>query len=821
MQTLIQDLRYSLRQLRKTPGFTLVCVLTLALGVGANTAIFSVMNAVLLRALPVRDANRLVHLNTTGWPDGASQTGNSDTSFSYPVFDELRKLRPPFAAVMADVPLAIGKVSVHNGQEPEEATGLMVSGNYFTGLGVDIIRGHGFTDEDESKHSQIAVLSYNYWTRRFSRDPSVVGQTLVVKGIPFAITGVTAAGFIGADGNMDTDFWVPLQNRPDMNSWGSVDKNGKTLYSLPDWWNLRMSARLSPGVSAAQATAMAQPVFRTAQYIGIGKPNSKEKPGLLYLTPARGMVGYDGFRTPLYALMAMVGLVLVIACCNVGMLLVARNATRVREFSLRLAIGAGRGRLFQQLVTESLLLVLAGGALAWIFTIFATRALAVWSHLETSLAPDASVMLFTMGVLVLCAFVFGLAPLGSAMSAGPALVLKTSTATSNSDRAKARTGRIVVALQMALCLVLLVGAGLLLRTLRNLQTLPLGLKEDGLLVFGINPQGMHSDAQTLAFYDELTSRLRVLPGLQSVTMMQNRIASGWSNNNNVRVDGAVPPNDRGVRSNNVGPDFFHTLGVPMIAGRDFTDADRANSPKVAIINQTFALRYMPGLTPLGHRIGVGGWSEAAIVGVVKDSKYTGVNEDEMPMAWIPYSQDKGIGQMSFDVRVAGPPLALLPAVQNVVRSLDPNLPLQEPKTQAAMFDETISQPKLFARLAGFFGLLAVVLVATGLYGTLAYRVSRRTLEIGVRMAVGAQRGQVVWMVVRDSLMLTVAGIVAGLPLAAITSRSLSSTLFGVKPYDLLTYVVAILGVTAVALTASLVPARRAASVDPISALRTE
>jgi predicted permease len=503
----------------------------------------------------------------------------------------------------------------------------------------------------------------------------------------------------------------------------------------------------------------------------------------------------------------------------------ARNATRQREFSLRLALGAGYRELFRQLFTESLLLVSAGGALAWLFAASATKALASWAQIESSLAPDNTVLFFTLSILVLAALLFGLAPLRVALSAGPALALKTSAATSNTDAGKTRAGKIIVAMQIALCVVLLVGGGLLTRTLRNLQNTPLGFPVDGLVIFGVNPQ-MQSVPQGVAFYQGLITRLRALPGVESATIMQARLGSRSSNNNSMMVDGKMPQvanaASANVRSNVAGPDFFRTLGVPILAGRDFTDADTAASPHVGIINQEFARRFLPNQNPLGHSIGTDdGKYRMTIVGVVKDHKYRSIDEEPIPMAWYMYAQIPVLGSMTVDLRVHGQPLAILPAVRKAMQRIDPNLPLIQPITQRAQYETTISQQLLFARLAGFFALLAIVLVATGLYGALAYRVNNRTVEIGVRMAVGAQRKQVVWMVLRDSLTLTAVGVALGIPLAFLVGHALASTLYGVKPDDAASFAFAVLGVAAVAIVASVIPARRAAAIDPLTALRSE
>jgi predicted permease len=822
LDKLLRDVRFGLRSLRQSPGFAATAILTLALGIGANTAVFSVMNAVLLRSLPVNDPDRLVYLRTSNPPRGTG-TIDSNETFSYPVYDALRQQSRGLSPVMAYAPLSNSKVAVRYGAQPEEAEGDMVSGTFFSGLGVKLQRGRGFTEQDEANHASIAVISYNYWTRRFARNPGVLGQTLYVNGVAVTIVGVAAEGFEGVEGGGSTDFWMPLQSRPELNAWGNPPENGKTYIANSTWWCLRLVGRLAPGVTRAQAVAQLQPVFQRAAYIGLGTPMGGEKPPVLSLADAKSFPGYDQqYGKPLRMLMAMVGLVLLIALTNVVMLLMARNAARQREFSVRQALGAGRGELLRQLLAESLILVTAGGALAWGFAEMATRLLGRWAQIESSLAPDTTVMLFTLGVLVFAALLFGLAPLRVALAGGAELALKTSAATSNTDAGKSRTGRMIVALQMALCVVLLVGGGLLIRTLRNLENTPLGLQVDGLVVFGVKPN-IQSVPAGVAFYVNLMNKLRALPGVESVTIMEERLGSWWSDNSDMMVDGKLPDvangSSRTVRSNVAGPDFFRTLGVPVLAGRDFVDSDTATSPHVGIINQQFAERFLPNQNPLGHIIGPdNGRYQMTIVGVVKDHKYRSIDEKPIPMAWYMYAQIPVTGAMHVEMRVEGEPLAILPSARKVVQQMNPNLPLIRPMSQRAQFDTTISGQTLFARLAGFFGFLAVVLVATGLYGTLAYRVNMRTAEIGVRMAVGARREQVVWMILQDSLLLTAAGVVIGVPLAMLVGQALTSSLYGVTPFDAVSYLLAVVGV---AVVASAVPAGRAASVDPMRALRAE
>jgi len=825
VDTLWRDLLFAARMLRKSPCFTLVAMLTLALGIGGNTAVFSVMNTVLLRYLPLPNPQQLVFLRLPNAPpDGVSSTGDSDRSFSYPVFEALRKEHAVFSDLMAYVPLAVDKVAVRIGEDPEEAEGDMVSGNFFSGLGVSFTRGRGFALEDETAHASVVVLSYSYWTTRFGRSPSAIGQTIYVKGVPFTVIGVTARGFYGVEPASSTDFWIPLQNRPELAAWDE-EPSLDTLYGTPKWWCIQLIGRLVPGVTESQALAKLDPVFQSAALIGLGTPDPKAKKTVLAFSSTQGIQGLrDDYQKPIQILLAMVGLVLAIACANVSMLLVARNATRAREFSVRIALGAGRGRLLRQTLTESFLLVAGGAAFGWMFAISGSQALAAWSGMEIPFVLDSRVLLFTLAISISCAIVFGLAPLRMAVSVPVGVTLKISNATARRDQRSSWLGKVVVASQMALCLILLVGSGLLVRSLRNYQTLPLGLRVDGLLVFGTDPFSLHSDEEKEHFYQNLLARLREAPGVESATLLSHRLGSGWGWNSVWAIDGVMPqaPFSESMSANHVGPYFCHTLGIPILRGRDVTDADTRSAPKVVLVNETFSKRFFPKGDALGHSVGKNKpENRLTIVGVIGDSKYKRVDEKSKPTLYFPFAQHTPIPNMQVELRTSGDPNALLPSVRAVLHDLDPNLPIQKPMTQRAQFDESYSQARLFARLSIFFGVIAVLLVATGLYGTLAYRVDRRTSEIGVRMALGAQQGQVLWLILRESLLVSGAATLAGVPVAIAGARLMRSMLFGVQPGDMISFLLALFGVILVALAASIIPARRAMRVDPVVALRYE
>jgi predicted permease len=822
MQTLLQDIRYALRQLRQSPTFTAIAILTLALGIGANTAVFSVMDALLLRALPVQNPNALYYLHIgQGFdnPPGAGNTGDGDTSFSEPTFEALRQRKDVFSDLIAYVPLSFGKLAVRIGNSPEEAEADEVSGNFFSGLTVPLARGRAFTPDDESKHTSVLVLSYDYWTRRFARNPSVLGQTIFLKGVPFTVIGVAAHGFNGVEAGSSTDFWIPLQNRPELNAWGqSSDLN--TLYATPKWWCLPLIGRLQPGVTPKQASSALYSAFGQAAQIGIGTIDPKQWKPVLNFVPAIGIAGYnDQYRQPVFVLMALVSLVLLIAITNVALMLVARNAARQREFSLRLALGAGKLQLLRQLLTESSLLVATGAALGWAFAVFATSFLARLSDIESGLSPNRNVLFFTLGVSVIVAIVFGLAPLASALRAPVAGVLRSSSTNLSPDRRRALGGKFIIGAQIAICLVLLMAASMLLRTLRNYQTQDLGMQTKGLLAFGITPQGMQGRDQTLALYRRILDQVRSLPGVESASIAENRPGTGWSDNNGMPPIDGVPQHGM-IRTNTVGPDFFHVLGTPLLLGRDIAEQDTATTPMVVVINQTFAKKFFPRSSPIGHQIGSKD-HPARIIGVVADSKYTSVAEDPIPMAFGAYAQDETVGATQFEVRTQGDPLSLLPAIRRAVQQINPNLPLEQPMTQQAQFEKSYDQPLMFATLGGFFGILSALLVATGLYGTLSYRTERRSVEIGIRIALGAQRNQVLWMVLRESLIVAAAGVVIGLPLALFCMRYLDSMTYKLSTLDPLSAIAAFLCIALVVSLASLLPSRRASSIEPMQALRND
>jgi predicted permease len=819
MTNLLNDLRYALRQLRTSPGFAVTVVVILTLGIGANTAVFSVTNSILLQMLPVSHPEGLsyVHIgNGQNQAPGGINTGNGDGSFTEATFEALRQRTDVIQDLIAYIPLSFtGSVAVRHGELPEEAEGEEVSGNFFSGLGVRMLSGRGFTPADETGHAPIAVLSYDYWTRSYARDPNVLGRTLYVKGVPLTVVGITAHGFKGIEPASSIDFWIPLQNRPELNAWGTT-ATLFTLYGSPKWWCLQMMARLREGVTPAQAQQALAGTFLSSVEKVQGPIDAKQWKPVLDFVPARGIAGFNEYyRQPLRILMGLVALVLLIACTNVAMMLQARNTVRQREFSLRMAVGATKTSIFRQLLAQSLILVVAGAALGWAFALAATTALATWSGIETGLSPDRTVLLFTFAISCAASLAFGLAPLFRAVNAPVAGVLRSSDRSMTTSRSRVLGGRIVLGAQIAVSLVLLMAASLLLRTLGNYASQDLGMKADELIVFGVTPQG-HAD--THAFYRTLLGRIRQTPGVASVSMAEDRPGSGWSSNNDLVLDG-VEQRGANLRSNDVGAGFFSTIGVPILAGREIGEQDTKDTQPVAVVNETLVSHFLANTNPIGHRLG--GRRPVTIVGVVRDSKYTNAAEEPRPMAWYAAMQSESLPTEQIEVRARGDARALLPELRKTVAALYPDVPLERPMTQQAQFENSYQQQRMFAAMGGFFGVLAALLVATGLYGMHSFRVSRRTTEIGVRMALGASRAQVLGMVLRESAWVLVGGLAAGIPLTYLAARQLTSMLYQLSPLDPVSFTLAIAAMIAVSTCAALIPARRAASVEPMQALRNE
>jgi predicted permease len=819
---MLNKLRYSIRQLAKAPGFSFAAIITITLGIGANTAVFSIMNAVLLRMLPVPNPQELVLFHLRNQPLSASQSGYSDQSLSLPVFEAMRQRHDIFTDVVAFAPLSFGKVPVRFDSEAEQARGELVSGNFFSGLGETSYLGRLLTMRDEADNATVGVISYRWWRSKFNGSPDILGRTLYVKGVPISIVGVAPAGFGGADpGQPQMDFWIPLQKNPILGPWGSGH-----LYEAPNYLSLMMIGRLKPGVSPEVASAAVTPLFRrTLAEASPVSPNER-KPELMF-SSVRGIETMrDDYQKPLRVLMTMVGVVLLIASANVAMLLLLRNAAKRREFALRRALGASARVLFGQLISESLLLVTAGCLLAWLFASQATEMLVRWSGLDFPIALDGHVLLFTIAVSTAVALVFGLVPMRAISSLPLAEALKASAGTANTGRGRFFGRKLVVVVQISLCTVLLFVGQLLFATLRNLQSSDLGMRTAGIVVFGVTPRpSVHSGAEAVRFHLKILNELRALPGVDHATVSTERLGSGVSSNDGVLVDGRNPLRGQPfapMRVNAVGSEFLRTLGIPLHLGRDFSEADILSSDRTAIVSQTFADRYLPHTNPLGHQIAFGRPQETyTIVGVSGDSRYTGVKEQDRPVAYLPFPQASGVSALQYEIHTMGEPKSMLKASSQIVHGFDPNLPLEDPITQREQFDHSISRERLIARLSIAFAGLAMFLVVIGLYGTVSYMVNRRTIEIGLRMALGARPREVLGMVLRESILLALVGIGIGLPIAFAVARTLRSMLFGLSSADPSAWIAALSGIAFVTLAAALLPALRATSIEPMHALRSE
>jgi predicted permease len=836
MGTLFQDLRYGLRMLVKNPGFTAVAVLTLALGIGANTAIFSLLNAVMLRELPVRDPGQLVLLGTGRSGGSADYTDFITTDlYSYPFYREMRQKNQVFSEVSAILSIMFTKMhgAVAGGASLEPLDVQLVSGAYFPMLGIKPVRGRAFTEaEDEPAGGHpVAIASYSWWKRRFGRDPSAVGKTVTLGSTVYTIIGIAPPEFFGTTVGQSPDLWIPLS----MEKQVSPGWNG-----LEDKWfqSLHILARLKPGISREQAEANVNLLARQTWHEYAGPVLTKQQQQVLErshirLTPAaRGLsrLRFE-FSVPLQILMVVVGLVLLIACANIANLLLARATTRQREIAVRMAIGAGRGRLVRQMLTESLLLSLGGGSLGAAFAVWASSGLLAMvstgaEPLPLDVAPDAGVLAFTLVISLGTALLFGIVPAlrTTRIDLTPALKEGRGAVGAASRNLPAKA---LIISQVALSLILLIGAGLFLRTLINLANVDTGFDKENVLLFGIDPPavGYKEDSRLANLYQQIEQRVSAQPGVRAASISFFTFNQGeWDDPVTVQWGNPMPGINNDVIQNVVGPGYFTTMGIPLLVGRVFDSHDTATSPKVAVINETMARQFFPGGSPIGRRFGIGHdpkhSNDSEVVGVVKDAKYMSLRERPWPAAYYPYTQRIGY-YSDLEVRCSGDPAAIIAEVRHAVGEVDRSLPITYQNTLVEQVERSITSQTLVAQLSTFFGLLAVFLACIGIYGLMSYAVSRRTNEIGVRMALGAGRSNLLWMVMRESLTLVVIGLAVGLGAALAATRVVASQLYGLKPHDPVTVAAAACLLLAVAAFASFVPARRASHVDPMAALRYE
>ncbi len=836
MQTIWQDLRYGARILLKNPGFTLIVVLTLALGIGANTAIFSLTDQILLRRLPVERPEELVVLRSPGPKTGRVWSdGDNAAPFSYPMYKALRdRGGDVFSGLLARHAIPL---SVAGAGQTERADGELVSGNYFEVLGVRPALGRVFNQEDDRAPGAhpLVVLSHAYWTRRFGADPAILNKTLTVNGTLMTVIGVSREGFRGIQVGQTPDVFIPMMMT------AQVAPNQNELDNHKDYW-LAVVGRLKPGMTRPQTEEAVRPSYRSileeelplmTGFRAETRQRFLDKRILLEDGAKGRQILQRDAGKPILILMGMAGLALLIACANVANLLLARGAARQREIAVRMALGAGRWRLMRQFLLESLLLSLMGGAVGLIVAIWTIHGLVAAiptsvGALGLSTELDPRLLGFTLALSALTGLLFGVAPAARATRLNLEATLREQGSSASGSLSSVRFRKALVASQIVLTTVLLVGAGLFARSLNNLKRLDLGLRANHLIAFSVAPElNGYSPQRTIAFFDDLRQGIAALPGVRSVSAAEIAILTDNSSGSNVTIEGyqAQENEDMEIRHNRIGPDYFATMGIPLLGGREFTAADTAGSPKVAIINESMARRYFANRNPIGGHFGFGGGDrvrlDIEIVGVVKDSKHATVREEKRPFAYFPYAQEKDIGSITFYARTDQDVGAIAPSLRREVARRDNNLPIYDLKTLRQQADESLFADRFLTFLSICFGSLAAALAAIGLYGVMAYTVTRRIREIGIRIALGATQGRVAWLVLREVALLAGAGLLAGAPLAFALGRAAESLLFGVKAGDPLVFAAAGSLLTLVALFGGYLPARRAARVDPMVALRRE
>jgi predicted permease len=839
------DLRYALRALRKSPVFTAVAVLSLALGIGANTAIFTFLDQILLRLLPVKEPKELVQLSMKGFHYGGNWGSNA---LSYPMYRDFSEHNTVFTGMFCRFPY---RVSLGFNGHTERASGELVSGMYFPVLGVGTALGRAFTPDDDviPDGHPIVMLSYDYWKTRFAGDPSILGKTVIVNGHNYTIAGVAQKSFDGIELGRTTQVFVPIMMRGQAVPQSFLDFKNRRQ----QWVNV--FGRLKPGVTAEQATASLQPFFHGILEMEVkeaafnnasAEVREKFLKNIIDVLP--GSQGRSDLRrqltTPLWVLMAITGGVLLIACANVASLLIARATARQKEIAIRLAMGAGRGRIMRQLLVESLLLSTIGGVLGLLLAIWIDHSLmpfllAQTAGLKLATTPDLRILLFTFGVSILTGVIFGFAPALQCTKPDVAPTLKGQAGGIVGGGPQVRFRKALVAMQVTLSLLLLVGAGLFIRSLRNLRDLGPGFPTENLVAFNIDPtlNGYTSD-QSKAFYRQLADKINAVPGVRSTGLASSRILDDDRWDRWVTVEGYHPKANEtpDAYMNSIGPGYFATLGVPILAGRDFTVKDTGTvqhrpkpedtEPRVVMVNEKFAKRYFgSGPNAIGRHVGFGidlnTKTDMEIIGVFKDIKYTNLR-DEIPVQMcVPYLAARDVGLMTVYVKTSMDADQFFSAVRGKVRELDANLPMYAMRTLDTQISNSLLIERLIASLSTVFGFLATLLAIIGLYGVMAYTVARRTREIGIRMALGAFQKHVVWMVMREVLLLVTIGLVAGIAAAVTLTRFVQAQLYGITAHDPMTLAAASLALAAVACAAGYIPAARASRIDAIQALRYE
>ena len=836
MGNLLQDLRYALRTYRKSPLFVCIAVLSLAFGIGANTAIFTLVDQLLLRLLPVKDPQQLVLL----WGRGPHYGSNNGRyRLSYPMYQDFVHHNQVFSGMFARWG---NSMSVSANGRTERVDGELVSGTYFPVLGVGAAIGRVFTPDDDRIPGghPLAVLSYRYWVTRFARNPDVIGQKILVNGYPLTIIGVSQAGFDGTDPGTSPQIRIPLMMNAQMNSMGSsFDYN---FTSRRGRW-INVFGRLKPGVTLQQAKASLQPFFHQMlemevreQAFARASAETRQRFLTMWIDLLPASKGDSELRrqfsSALLVLTGIVGLVLLIACANVANLLIARATARQKEIAVRLALGASRRRIISQLLIEGLALALMGGIAGALLAICMDQALlglvpASDSPITISTTPDWRILAFTLGVSIATGILFGLVPALQATRPQLAGTLKDQVGSIAGGTSVGVRKALVVA-QVMLSLLLLIGAGLFIRSLTNLKDLDPGFQTRNLLEFSFDPtKSGYTPERSLDFYRQLRDTLDAIPGVESSALAIMPVLGGGEWDNSMAVEGftytAATLPDPHMQF--ISPDYFKTMNIPILSGRDFRITDGRGAPEVCIVNEKFARKYFKDGRAVGRHVGMGGDPgtklNIEIIGVVRDTKYESMR-DEVPLeVYRPYHQMNFVLGMFAYVRTGRPPEQAFSSIRRVVNGLDPNLPVSDMKTLEKQQEDSLVTERLVAVLSTGFGILATLLAAIGVYGVMAYTVAQRTREIGVRMALGAVSGDVVWLVMKEVLLLAGIGVGIGLPAALALSRVAKSQLYGIQPNDAFNLVLATGAIAAVALLSGYIPARRATSVDPMRALRWE
>jgi predicted permease len=851
MGTLVQDVRYGIRLLAKNPGFTAIAILTLALGIGANTAIFSVLDSVLLRALPVEHSERLVLLTD---PDahGASFGSESGdrTLLAYSEFEYLRDHNEVFSGIFAaDSSLpevrAVFSNTAAGASGPEESIRVrLVSGGFFSTLGAKPAAGRFFSTEVDRARggSPFAVISYALWKQRFALDPSAIGKTIQIRQTSFEIVGVAPPGFFGETVGEAPDAWVPAMMQDAIYPGHDLLTASQDLTNLHTW--LQVMARLKPGVTPKQAKADINVVFKRLLDALGSTMSPQDRHGAedqrINLQPGgRGSSALkQAFGEPLKVLMALVGLVLLIACANVANLLLARGAARQKDFAVRLAIGAGRSRLIRQLMAESLLLAFAGAAAGLVLAQWADTLLlrmvskvsGAPESIQLNLGLDARMLGFTFAVAVLTSILFGLIPALRATRLDLSPILKSSSSGASGETAHRRlpAGKVLVIAQVAISLILLVAAGLFVHSLSRLSEVNLGYARENLLLFRLDaaPGGYQGPA-ILRLHQTLLEKFSGLPGVRAATLSSDGLFSHSESSDPISVEGYTPNpgEEMHSRMDHVGPGYFSTVGIPVLMGREIGPQDSGNGPRAAVINQTFAQHFFAKTNPLGKKVRdtyPGNPQGVEIVGVVADAKYNSLREKTPERIYAPYFNPMWEHSTAvYEIRTFADPASVSAALRKAVQDTNSLLPAIEIKTMSGLVEDSIDTDRFVARLSGAFGLLAILLAGIGLYGVMAYTVARRTRDIGIRMALGAESSGVLWLVLRETLLLVLIGVAVGLPVALGGTWLLKSMLFGLGGVDPVVIFAAAVSLGIIAALAGFIPARRAMRVDPMVALRYE